>query len=117
MDETTNQNPNPMPQGDPDKGKINVMALISYAGPLCLIPLLAGSQDEFVKFHSRQGVLVFIGEVITWAIFGIIPLLLPVSSILGLIWAVFSIIGIMNVVKNEKKELPIIGKYAGRIKI
>ncbi len=99
------------------KDKINIMALISYIGPLCLIPFLNKTQDEFVKFHLKQGLVLFASEVITWIIVAVVPILLILGNLAGIFWLVLSIIGIMNVVKNEKKEILLIGKLANKFKI
>ena len=98
------------------KSQTNVMAIISYIGPLCLIPFLTKEKDEFVKFHAKQGLVLFAGEVITWIIVGVVPILWFLGNLLGICWLILSIIGIMNVVKNEKKEIPIVGKFAEKIK-
>jgi fumarate reductase subunit D len=103
-------------QGE-SKKPTNVMALLSYIGPLCLIPILQKTQDDFVKFHAKQGLTIFAGEVITWIVVAIIPILWFFANIAGILWLVLSIIGIMNVVKNEKKEIPITGKFADKFKI
>jgi len=94
----------------------NPTAIISYIGPLCLIPYLNKDKDEFVQFHARQGLVLFICEVITWAIAWILPFLWTLMNLLSLVWLVFAVIGILNVVHKEKKELPIIGSFAGKIK-
>lgn len=101
-----------------EKGKsANPMAIISYIGPLCLIPFLAKDKDEFVKFHAKQGLVLFILEVVTWIIFRILPFWYwYLLNIVSLVWIAFSIIGIINVVSNHKKELPIIGNLAEKIK-
>ena len=103
-------------QGD-KKGGANVMAIISYIGPLCLIPYLAKDSDDFVKYHAKQGLILFICEVITWVIFRILPFWYwYLLNIVSLVWLAFTIIGIINVVNKQKKPLPIIGSFAGKIK-
>jgi uncharacterized membrane protein len=101
---------------EPKKEQTNTMAFISYIGPLCLIPFFNKTQDEFVKFHTKQGLVLFAGEVITWIIIAIAPILWFLGNLVGILWLILSIIGIMNVAKNEKKEIPFIGKYADKIK-
>ncbi|MFH1894345.1 MAG: DUF4870 domain-containing protein [Patescibacteria group bacterium] len=113
MDETQNTQ---APQ-EPKKSSYNTMALISYIGPLCLIPFFKKEQDEFAKFHMKQGMVIFAGELITWIIVAILPLLWFLGNLVGLVWLVLGIIGIMNVIKNEKKEIPIVGKFADKIKL
>lgn len=114
MNETQNMGQTPQ---EPKKQEANIMALISYVGPLCLVPLLTKDKDEFVRFHMKQGLILFGLEVAATIVFGIIPLLWFLSPLLGIAWLVLSIIGIMNVVKNEKKEIPFVGKFADKIKI
>ncbi len=112
MVETQSQQP---PAGAP-KSQTSVMAIISYIGPLCLIPILTKEKDEFVKFHAKQGLILFAGEVITWIVIAIIPILWFLGNLVGIIWLILSILGIINVVRNEKKEIPLIGKFAEKIK-
>jgi len=100
----------------PKKEQSNIMAILSYIGFLCLIPILMKEKDEFVSFHARQGLVLFIGELATWIIVGIVPFLWFLANIIGILWLVLSIIGIMNILKKEKKEIPLVGKFAEKIK-
>lgn len=94
--------------------KVNVeMAVIAYI--LFLIPLLTDAKDDpFVKFHLKQAMLLVILTIITSVVSTAIPVIgwffiWPIASIFFLVlW----IIGIVNAVNKEKKELPVIGKYA-----
>lgn len=96
---------------------INGMALLSYIGILVLVPLLAAKEDEFVQFHAKQGLVLLIAGVIGMFI-GVIPIIgWILAPFITLAWLVFAILGIMNVVGNKKKELPIIGQYADKINI
>ena len=100
----------------PKKSQKNILAIISYIGVLCLVPILMKEKDEFVKFHAKQGLTLFIGEVATWIVFSIIPLFWFLANLFGLLWLVLSIIGIVNVLNNRKKEIPLIGKFAEKFK-
>jgi uncharacterized membrane protein len=115
MEENQQQAPAANPQTQ--KKETNVMALISYIGPLCLIPLLTKEQDEFVKFHMKQGLVLFIAEVAFSVIMSVLPLLWAVGWIVNIVALVLSIMGILNVTRDEKKELPLVGKFADKIKI
>ncbi len=101
----------------PKKVPVNIMAVISYIGPLCLIPILTKEKDEFVRFHAKQGLILFIGEVATWLIVGLVPILWVLVNLVNIVWLVLSIIGIVNVTKGEKKEIPVVGKFAKQIKL
>ncbi|MCR5664434.1 MAG: zinc ribbon domain-containing protein [Oscillospiraceae bacterium] len=82
-----------------------ILPILSYIGPLFLLPLLLGN-DDFTKFHARQGLRLFIWSAI----------LTGVGSWFHIGWAVsvFSLfmafIGIKNVLNNKKEPLPYIGK-------
>lgn len=92
------------------------MCVLAYLGILSLIPFLAEKEDAFVQYHAKQGVNLFIIEVIvsiicsiiSWIpIIGIIGTLL--SGITGILFLVLAILGIVSACKGEQKELPIIG--------
>ncbi len=101
----------------PKKEQPNIMAIMSYISVLCLIPILTKEKDEFVKFHAKQGLVLFIGEVATWIVFIIVPFLWFLGNLLGIFWLALSVIGIVNVVNKKKKEVPLVGKFAEKIKL
>ncbi len=102
---------------EPKKEKVSPLALLSYIGILCLIPLLVEKQDEFVKFHAKQGLVLFICELGTMLIswFPVIGWLF--GFFFWILWVVLSITGIINVASGKKTPLPIIGQFADRFKI
>jgi fumarate reductase subunit D len=100
----------------PKKEQSNIMAILSYIGVLCLIPILMKKKDEFVSFHAKQGFILFVAEVATWMVFSIFPFLRFLGNIFGLVWLVLSIIGIVNVLNKKKKEIPLLGRFAEKIK-
>lgn len=91
-----------------------IMAGLSYVGPLVLVPFLTKKEDPFIQFHVKQGMLVFGIDIVVWILGGWLFFLAPILNLVAL---VFSIIGIINALKQTEKELPIIGKYASHIKI
>ncbi len=99
-----------------EKAQKNILAVISYIGFLCLVPILMKEKDEFVKFHAKQGLVLFACEVVTWIVFSIILYIWLLVNLFLILWVVLSIIGIMNVLNNRKKEIPLVGKFAGRFK-
>jgi len=94
-----------------------VMALLSYIGILVLIPLLTAKEDEFVRFHVKQG-LVLLVAVIAVSMIGIIPLLgWLIAFVGGLTCLVLAVMGIINVLNGEEKPLPLIGQFADKFNI
>lgn len=91
--------------------KIDPLAILSYLSFFCLIPLFLKG-DEFVKFHARQGFTLFVLEILI-GFLSFLPIIGILFSIFGgLFCLILSIFGIINVLKGNKEELPLIGQYA-----
>lgn len=90
-----------------------VMAVLSYIGILALIPFLAAKESPYAQFHAKQGLTLFIVEIV-YSVLSVILAFIPViglivSGVLGLCVFVLVILGIVNAVQGQAKELPIIG--------
>lgn len=77
------------------------------------IPILVDGENEKYKFHTNQGLTLFILSVAISIIGSFVPvigwfIILPVGEVFCLILA---IIGMINAYNGKMKELPIIGKY------
>lgn len=77
------------------------------------IPLIMDGNNETYKFHANQGLNLLLLTIAVNVIGTIIPVLgwfiiLPIGGILCLVLA---IMGILNAINEEQKELPIIGKH------
>lgn len=91
------------------------MAVVAYI--LFFIPLLTDSKkDPFVKFHVRQGLLLFLGYIVYLIVIRL-PIIGWFSPILGICLFILLVIGIMNAVNGREKPLPIIGDLAKNFKI
>ena len=98
----------PPPPVHPNLPSKTLMGVLAYLGILIIIPFLIARDDPFVKFHIKQGLLLAIIEVVIWTLGGSMWQLWPLLQLVNL--AV--IIGIVNVVKRQQKELPLIGSLA-----
>ncbi len=97
-------------------GKPNGIAILSYLWILCIVPLIIGKDDPFVKFHAKQGLALFIGEIVLFVI-AMIPFLgWAIAWIGNIVAVVLSIIGIVNVAQGKRAELPIVGRFAESFK-
>ncbi|MDD5634703.1 MAG: hypothetical protein PHW46_05465 [Candidatus Omnitrophica bacterium] len=95
----------------------NMYAILAYLWILCLVPLLMKKDNEFIKFHSKQGLMLFIIEIGV-SVVGIIPLLGAIVYILGfLVCGILSLIGIVQVLMGNKWKIPMLGDWAEQIKI
>ena len=103
---------------DPKDAQDNkIMGILAYFGPLVFVPILAAKESPFAKFHANQGLILFIAWFALYIAIMIIGVILPwrlesmLYSLIGLGTFAFAIIGILNAVKGEAKELPFIGQY------
>lgn len=102
-------------------GNNNIMAVFAYLWILIIIPFLTDSKnDPFVKYHLKQGLALIIFEIIGW-VAGWFLIFIPVIGwlIMWLWWLtslVLSIVGIINVLNGQEKELPLVGRYGRNFK-
>jgi fumarate reductase subunit D len=96
-------------QGDKDIEENKAIAVLSYLGILCLVPLLLKKDSKFSKFHAKQGLVLTIGWFFVW-----IPFM---GQIIWALLAIFSLWGIINVLNGKYVALPIIGDLAEKINI
>lgn len=103
------ENQNPTGSGAPKKN--TGMAIVAYI--IFFIPLLTDSKnDPFVKYHVKQGLVLFIFYIIASAC-GYIPFIgWIISAILSVLALIFLIIGIVNAINGKQEPLPVIGKFA-----
>jgi len=68
-------------------------------------------KSSFARFHAKQGLVLFIADVIAWAI-GSVPIIgWLIGWILYVGVIILMVIGIINAANDQEKPLPIIGKY------
>lgn len=82
------------------------LAAISYLGVLFFVPLLFGQEDEFVRFHAKQGLKLFLCTVLASAVgtpFGVGW----AATLLGIYLAAKGVIAAVN---GKKEELPLLKK-------
>lgn len=111
-----NQNPQgAVPQPQQKKEKNTGMAIIAYI--LFFIPLLTDAKDDpFVKYHVKQGILLFIVSItITVLAWSPIIFILSVPLHLGLF--ILFVIGVVNAAQGKKEPLPLIGQFADKINL
>ena len=98
---------------DKDVQENKAIAILSYIGILCLVPLLAKKESKFAQFHAKQGLVLFVAEVIGMFL---IPLF-GLGALINLAALIFSIIGIVNVAGGKMAKLPIVGDLAEKFNL
>ena len=111
--EQNTQAPVPPPvSGGTDNDK--TMAIVAYI--VFFIPLLISkNRSAFLNFHINQGLTLFIVALVGSIALGFLSFYM-VNNLWSLLMLVLVIMGIMNVSRNEMKELPVIGGWFKLIK-
>lgn len=101
----------PAPKGSGKISKSRLLATLSYVGALCVLPFFLAPDDEFAKFHGKQGVVLFIAALLID--------LLSLKSGLALIINIARIYlmakGFYNALNDKMERLPWIGKFAEKL--
>lgn len=99
------ENKKPVP-GSTDS---NLMAALSYVWILSVVMLIIKKDDEFVKFHAKQGLILFIASFV-----GVIPI---IGWAIWFVVVVLDIIGFIKALSGERFKLWVIGDIAEKIKM
>ena len=92
-----------------DISENKVICILCYFGLLLLIPLLVKKDSAFARFHSNQGLVLFLFDIIV-SILAVVPVVGWIISVVGSIAGlVFWIMGLVNVLNGRAKTLPLIG--------
>lgn len=111
--QSQNTNQTPVVQAD----NTTLMSVLAYIGILVLIPLLVSKDNETVKFHIKQGLVLLVIEAAVWVLGMVMWSLYPILSLVNIAAIVLSIIGIVNVVQKKQSELPVVGQFAKHFNI
>jgi uncharacterized membrane protein len=99
------------------KSDDNLIAAVSYLWILSIIILLVKKDSDYVRFHARQGVVLFAISVVV----GIIGI--PLFFLFWLVWLidlvifVAVVIGFIKALGGQRYKLPVVGDLAEKINL
>ncbi|HNS31615.1 MAG TPA: hypothetical protein PKN36_01405 [bacterium] len=95
------------------------LAWLSYLGILLFIPLLVNKDNEYSKFHVKQGIVLLVCMVIYSSgmyILHFIPFVnymgWIIAYVMWLFFLILTIMGIVNALAGKTEPLPFIGQFA-----
>ena len=91
-------------------------AVMSYIPFLCFVPLLNMRDDEQARFHARQGVVLFLIELLAF-LFLFDRVADFVFTAILIVAVAFSIAGIYFALQGKTYRLPIISDLADKSKL
>jgi len=90
-------------------------ALLAYLWILCLIPLILKKDNKFAMFHAKQGLVLFLGELVIGFV-GIIPILGWMILFFGtLLFGVLSLAGLVQVLMGNYWKMPVVSDIADKL--
>ncbi|MEK7584835.1 MAG: hypothetical protein AAB490_06340 [Patescibacteria group bacterium] len=84
-------------------------AALSYVWILCLYPLLFRKDSAYIQFHAKQGVALFVLEIVS-------PIFLFFMPLVIIVCVIASIVGIRAALMGTYWTLPLIGSYIKKTK-
>jgi len=113
------------------------LSVLSYFGPLAFIPFFVGKESKFVQFHAKQGINLFIVELIMGGVVYFLNLIFQIPKIcsadslnldyicgmelplfvsipldfLQVILGIVALIGVIYSCQGKAKEIPILCKF------
>ena len=87
-----------------------VIALFAYLGILFIVPLIAGKDSRYARFHTNQGIILFIFSFLITTL-SALPTVGRAFALCHVLVVIFVILGIINAVTGKARELPLIGKF------
>ena len=88
-------------------GHNKLLAALSYVNILFLIPLLFVQDDEFARFHAKQGARLFVCN----AIGTVLGSIFSIGWVINLLLIYLMVVGIKNALNGKWEPLPYIGKF------
>lgn len=99
-------------QKDIQEGKF--FAVISYVAFLCIVSLILKKDNKFALFHAKEGLVLFVIEVICF-ILSVIPVYSIIKRLVLAFFIFISLIGILQAIRGSAKGLPVISDIANKI--
>lgn len=97
---------------DIDENKL--LAALSYVGVLVLVPLLVRRNDEFVRWHAKQGLVILAGLILALLAASWYP---PAGNVLFLVLIILDVIALVQALLGRKWRIPVVGKIAESFKV
>lgn len=81
------------------------IAALGYVWILSIVVFFTRKNSPFVRFHAKQGIVLFILSVAFW----MVPM---VGRLLELVVLALCALGFINAAQGKRKDLPLIGAFA-----
>jgi uncharacterized membrane protein len=100
----------PKPTNPSESERERGIAVLSYIWLLFLIPLLLRRESTFARFHAKQGMVLFVIELLA----GLVPVLGWIVWIAAVIGAIY---GITEAWRGRMTRIPLVADIADKFKL
>jgi uncharacterized membrane protein len=114
--------PPPPTGGGAGSSDRTLMLVLSYLGILALIPLLTKKDDPEVQWHAKNGLALFVGQIVIYIALSVVARYMPfgwvagcISCLLPLVFLVIWILCIMKALKGERYRIPVLTDMAEKM--
>lgn len=91
-------------------------AILGYIPFMCFVPLIKMKDNPFALKHGKQGLILFIIEIL--AVLFLLPKISDFFwSAVIILCAIFALVGILSAVQGKSFKIPYLGDLAEKIKI
>ena len=107
-----------------------MFASLSYISILFIVPLIVRGDNEYIKFHAKQGMVLFGAELVVWFLLFLLESLFSAFSPLrtfgflawlgALFWVVFVVVSLLGVYYawiGKRWKIFLLHRMAEKIKI
>ena len=114
-----------IPEADIASGRI--LAAVAYLPALCFVGLFAAPDNRFVGFHARQGLLLFLSEIVGAVVISLFDASLGAIPVVGflvgailkfVLWFGFlgaTVYGVIKGANGEAARIPYLGDAIERL--
>ncbi|MBU1104271.1 hypothetical protein L6255_02250 [Candidatus Parcubacteria bacterium] len=92
-----------------NKNQSHLYGALCYFWVLSLVFLILKKDDEFVKFHAKQGLVLFVASFLTW-----VPL---IGWLVAFGVFLLAVAGFIKALQGEKYRLPIVADLAEKLNL
>jgi uncharacterized membrane protein len=90
-------------------------AVISYISFLCIVTLVLKKENKFAVYHAKQGLVLFVFEVVA-LILSIIPLLGWLLGVIGfVVFSLVSVWGVLEALMGNTVKIPLVSDIAEKV--
>lgn len=98
-----------------DNSDSALCASLSYIPFLPLLLIMYRKENDFMHFHARQGLILFIVEVVSLVLMRMVPFLAFILSIFNLLLLALAVTGIFTALMGRQINFPVIGELAEKL--